>query len=471
MLSIYHTASAQSSVAYHFASISSEVVISSPTLAHVTRSVLLVVDSGNLTHLDWGIWYPGSHVTVTRVADANGNLGFIYPTPDSDPEQPKLEILFARAISSGDKYGFSYEFDVTSSQSQSGWSETFDVASVRVESLSVSIQLPAGYTITGLQPTNAKVSQQGDKMTVDWTGTNLTGQSDAGLKIGFSTSANATLQQTDFLSVLSGFLPYIGVVASLAGLTFYGARKFSKRNRRIEPEVILESKAQEASLKLKQDAVQTGLPSLDYLLNGGLPSKTASLLTAPVCDERDIIIRRFVETGAKSGYSVYVGKDTSKVKDLLGSNPSSFKALIVGGSEPRSEQANVRVTTRLENLTAVNIDLMPLLQDSPKPAESKRILLDVLDDILLLHKAITTRKWLSQLIQRAEGLGFTLLATLNSQMHSQGDVQAMVDLFEGHIEMIEREIEAKPMRAIRVRKMFRWKFLDTEALLDRDRLS
>lgn len=456
--------SSQVDLAFHFSSIQTAVEISSPRMAHVTRSAAIVVDSGNLSYLDWGLWYQGRTVTVTRASDPSGDIGFIYPTPGSESNQPNLRVLFRNPILQGQQYSFSYEYDVSSSQDQLGWSETFDVSTVRVESLSVKIILPAGYHVTGVQPTDAQVGTEEGRAQVIWGGLNLSGQNSVGVTIGFDSSPGSTLASFNLSSILS----YAGVIVAVASLALYGATRIRGAGKqRKEPEVILETKAREAALRAAREVVPTGLPSLDYLLNGGLPSKSASLLSSPACDERDVIIRRFLEAGTGSGgYCVYVGKDTSKVEDLL-ERFSNLRVLVVGGGENRER---VRNTSKIENLTAVNIDLTSVLQGFREETGSKRLCVDITDDLLLVHKPPMARKWLSQLIQRAKDLGYTVLAVVNSQMHTQADLQAIIDLFDGHIEMIEREIEDTPKRAIRIRKMLRWKFLDTEALLDRDRI-
>jgi hypothetical protein len=42
-------------------------------------------------------------------------------------------------------------------------------------------------------------------------------------------------------------------------------------------------------------------------------------------------------------------------------------------------------------------------------------------------------------------------------------------MFDGHVELSEREIEGNMKRVLHIRKMFQWSFLDTEAVLDREK--
>lgn len=464
VLSVPSQTSGQSGTSFHFESIATTVDISSLRLAHVTRSARITVDAGHLDSMDWGVWYQGRTVTIAGVDDANGTLNYIYPTSESEPSHPDLRIVFARTVVEGQSYAFNYAFDVASAEDELAWSETYDVSQIRVNSLTITIMLPSGSQLTGFQPTEAKRGDSAGRTQVSWSGSNLYGQSSVGLSVGFN-AATGILPTIN----LNNFLQYAGVIVVLASLSLYGFNRVrAMKRRKQEPELTLLSKAQKAAAEASQDLVPTGSPVLDYLLKGGLPNRSTSVLTGPVCDERDTILRRFLQTAANSGgYSVYLGKDATKIEDIVIAYPSSMRGLVAGGLQSGE---SIRSTARVENLTAINIDLTSILQ-APQNAVSKRFCIDLLDDLLLVHKSTTSRKWLGQVLQRSKDLGYTVLATLNSQMHSQAEIQAMVDLFDGHLELIEREIEAGPKRLIRVRKMFRSKFLETEALLDRNRLS
>jgi KaiC/GvpD/RAD55 family RecA-like ATPase len=449
---------------FFFNSIQSVVDIVSPRLAHVTRAVSITFGVGNWTYLDWGLWYEGKDVQVTNASDATGKLGFIYPLPGSDPTRPVLRILFSKAINGNLSYNFSYQYEVTSSQDSFSWSETLDASQIPIESLIVTILLPEGYQPTGLQPSSATEGQQNGRNYATWSGTNLVGVSDVGLTVGFA-------QQTSSTSAsIMNLLPYAAIGVTLFSVAAYGFTRFQmgRKKRRAESYSVLEKEAREAAAESPRAVVPTGVPPLDYLLNGGLPAGTATLLTSPACDERDMILRRVIETGINSGGEcLYLGKDASKVEDLIASAPLKLKVVVTRGDARAVGQSNVKVTG--VDLSTINIDLMALLQGAPTEA-SKRLCIDLLDDLLLLHKSALTRRWLTQLLPRVKGLGYTVLATLNSQMHSSADLQAIVELFEGHIQLTEKAVNDKSRMVLRVQKMFRWKFLDTEAVLDRNKI-
>ena len=461
-------ARAQSGATFQFNSIKVTVDVASPRLAHVTREVSILFQSGNWTYLDWGLWYQGKTVMMSKVFDNAGNLGFVYPTPASPSDQPVLRILFPKTFTSGEVYNFTYAYDVSSDQDSFTWSETLDSSQILIQSLTVTIKLPIGYRTTGAQPTSAAVTQgQDGRNSVTWTGTNLSGIPSVGLALGFNAESTPSVYNP------ASLLPYVGAVAAFASLGVYGFRRFqTSKKRRVEPEVVLESKAKELAAQAPRETVPTGLPVLDYLLKGGLPIASATLLTSPASDERENIIRRFLEAGAKmGGRNVYLTRDFSKATDLLTSYPSSLSAVVTRSEDLAQKLPNVRFSTKLENLTAINIDLMALLQGSSSEAavDSKRLCIDVLDDMLLIHKSVVTRKWLTETLRRVKSLGFTVLATLNPQIHTPSDIQAILEMFDGHVELSEREIEGNMKRVLHIRKMFQWSFLDTEAVLDREK--
>jgi KaiC/GvpD/RAD55 family RecA-like ATPase len=269
---------------------------------------------------------------------------------------------------------------------------------------------------------------------------------------------------------ITNLIPYAAAVVTILSVAAFGFTRFQmgRKKRRTGAYSVLEKQAREAAGESPRAVVPTGVPPLDYLLNGGLPTGTANLLTSPACDERDLILRRVIETGINSGEQcVYLGKDAAKVEDLVASAPLRLKVLIMRADGRSADQSNVKVTG--VDLSTINIDLMALLQSTPAEG-SKRLCIDLLDDLLLLHKSTLTRRWLTQLLPRVKGLGCTVLATLNSQMHSSADLQAMIELFEGHVQLNEKAIDDKSRMVLRVQKMFRWKFVDTEAILDRNKI-
>jgi hypothetical protein len=91
-------------------------------------------------------------------------------------------------------------------------------------------------------------------------------------------------------------------------------------------------------------------------------------------------------------------------------------------------------------------------------------------DVLLQHHAVTTRKWLSELLPDLRARGFTTLAIVNPLMHPPEEVKAILGLFEGEINMSEKETEKGIEKTLRVRRLYNQRYLDNELILTANRL-
>ena len=89
----------------------------------------------------------------------------------------------------------------------------------------------------------------------------------------------------------------------------------------------------------------------------------------------------------------------------------------------------------IENLTDLNLQI----SEAVNSLAPKRVVLDILSDILLRHKALQTRKWLAEFLERLRSKYITALAVVNPRMHADEEVQAVVSLFDGNLEIVEEE--------------------------------
>ncbi|UCG37095.1 MAG: hypothetical protein JSV64_02140, partial [Candidatus Bathyarchaeota archaeon] len=220
--------------------------------------------------------------------------------------------------------------------------------------------------------------------------------------------------------------------------------------------------------------VRTGHSELDSLLLGGLPQNYAVLLTSPPCDERDLLVRNFLHAGLMEGQTVFFV--TAKVPSLqifAEKYPSNFYLFVCNPQTnmiPKSFP-NISRLTGVENLTDVNIALTSAFRKLDKLAQSqRRICLELVSDILLQHHAVQARRWLSALIPELKSKGFTTLAIIDPEMHSQQEVRAVQDLFEGEINLLEKDSVDGLKRYLRIRKMRNQRYSDQELLLRKENL-
>lgn len=219
------------------------------------------------------------------------------------------------------------------------------------------------------------------------------------------------------------------------------------------------------------DRVSTGYGKLDSILFGGIPKNYAVILTSISCDERDMLIEKFLEEGAKQGeITIYVTIEASGVKTLAEDFKSNFYLFLCN---PQADTMiknlpNVFKLKGVENLTEINIALMSALRKLESSLGGpRRACIEIISDVLLQHHAIQTRRWLTSLIPDLKSKGFTTLAIMNPYMHRPQEVQAILDMFEGEISIYERD----SAKFLKIKKLYNERYLDSELPLKKQKLS
>jgi KaiC/GvpD/RAD55 family RecA-like ATPase len=220
--------------------------------------------------------------------------------------------------------------------------------------------------------------------------------------------------------------------------------------------------------------IPMGYKDLDNLLLGGLPEEHAIVLTSPSNDERELLIRRFLEVGIKKGeITFYITVEVGSVKVLAEEFQSNFYLFVCN---PRADVMiqslpNVYKLKGVENLTDIDISLIKAFRnmDSSKTGP-KRVCIEILSDVLLQHHAVITRKWLSGLLPDLRSKGFTILAVVNPQMHHTEEVHAILGLFDGEIRISERETDRGLEKVLRIRKLCNQRYIENELIVTRQRL-
>jgi predicted ATPase/KaiC/GvpD/RAD55 family RecA-like ATPase len=218
--------------------------------------------------------------------------------------------------------------------------------------------------------------------------------------------------------------------------------------------------------------IATGYAVLDKLLYGGIRPSFAVALTSSSCDERDSLIKNFLETGATKGQSTfYLTTDPSLAGLLAEEFPSTFYLFVCN---PQAEAIvksapNVFTLKGIENLTSINISLTQAIRKlDPAQKSPRRICVGLVSDVLLQHGAVQTRKWMTELLTQLRSAGFTTLAVIDPQMHPSEQLHAILGLFDGEVNIREAETEKGLARFLKVKRMSNQKYLKDEMLLSEE---
>ncbi len=202
--------------------------------------------------------------------------------------------------------------------------------------------------------------------------------------------------------------------------------------------------------------VSTGYGRLDEVLQGGFLAGSTVVLSAPASDEVPILLRNFLASGSED--SLLICRTLSSAETLAKSE--KVKALVCS-DKPVSPASNIVPGKGIENLTELNL----AITDAVNSLQPKRLVIDTLSDILLRHKALQTRKWLTELLERLRAKGITTFAVLNPYIHAAEEAQAVIDLFDGNLEIIEKQTEEGLKKLIRIKWMHGIEAVENEFLL------
>lgn len=219
--------------------------------------------------------------------------------------------------------------------------------------------------------------------------------------------------------------------------------------------------------------ISTGYNDLDNFLFGGLPEKYAVIITSPSNDEREILIKNFLRAGVNAGeVTFYLTLHSENGRSLAEEHPGNFYLFL---SNPRANDSNTSLPNvfnlnEVSNLSNIDIALTKSLRRLESASSgAKRICMDIISDVLLQHGSVITRKWVNRLVSELKSKGFTILALINPLMHPPQQVQAILGLFDGEIEIYEKETEDGVENILRIKKMYNQQYLKGELIIKRER--
>lgn len=227
---------------------------------------------------------------------------------------------------------------------------------------------------------------------------------------------------------------------------------------KVKAAIVSIEKSQQTALEIEPMILtSTGFTKLDYLLFGGIPKTYAVALTSPSCDEKDTLIKNFLENATKNGeITFYVTTEHSFATNLAVKYPSNFYIFVCN---PQAENAikkaqNIFILKGVESLTELTIAITQAIRSVNSSANSnRRICLNIISDVLLQHHSVQTRKWLTELITLLKSKGFTTLSIIDPQMHTTEELYSILGLFDGEINIRQIETDNGLATFLKIKRM------------------
>ncbi len=242
--------------------------------------------------------------------------------------------------------------------------------------------------------------------------------------------------------------------------------------RRRKPSLVSQPVTQTKAVQ-SQPIISTGYVDLDKALEGGIPEKFGVVIVSPSFDERDLLLRKIVESALSSGRLVIlVSNDIGRTEDLTSRYPKGFYAFSTQADKISSHGPNLLKIPNIENLSDATISLSLTLKEimAKEKATKPIMIMDLLSDLLLRHKSIITRRWLTDFVGKRKAEGFTIIATLNPLTAAKEETQSIIDFFDGVIEIFEKPLAERTRRFLMIRKMYGQRYSEDEVLMDKDKL-
>ena len=204
---------------------------------------------------------------------------------------------------------------------------------------------------------------------------------------------------------------------------------------------------------LLEDRVSTGTQELDSLLLGGIPQEYAVVLSGSPSDEREYLIKNFLNAGIKEDEVVYYASTEADGLETLLKNPSFY--LFLCNPKPKTQVPDLpnifklRSKTDLTNLSILLAKAYRNIDQSKK----KRICIEIVSDVLISYKTEATRRWISELITDLGFKGFTMLAVMDPKEHPPDQATTVINLFDGEIELTQTGDPLECRKSVRVKKL------------------
>jgi tetratricopeptide (TPR) repeat protein/KaiC/GvpD/RAD55 family RecA-like ATPase len=216
--------------------------------------------------------------------------------------------------------------------------------------------------------------------------------------------------------------------------------------------------------EIASERVPSGTSEIDELLLGGLPEGSSIVFSAPASEQRQQIIENYIKQTPNADQTILLISCNNNTIKAVARQPNIYSIIC-------SQQSLVKDTNNfcnlegIENLTKIDIAIAKYLKQINQTGKPQRACIEVLSDVLLQHHAQITRKWLTNLLNNLKSKDFTILATIDPTMHQPDEVQAILSLFEGEIQLTENETSEGVQKIVRIRRLYGHKYNDQKRVL------
>ena len=200
-----------------------------------------------------------------------------------------------------------------------------------------------------------------------------------------------------------------------------------------------------------------------------IPEEYTVALTGSPNDERELVIKNFLDAGTGEGQtSFYAATEADGLDKLL--QKSNFY-LFLCNPKPKVKVPDLPNVYKLHSKSDINNLHIALVKANRTVEQSstKRICINVVSDVLVAYGVKTTRKWIAEITTDLISKGFTILAVINPLVHTPEELNTLLELFDGEINLTQTEDPLACKRSIRVKKLRNQDFIKNPVCLTKQK--
>jgi len=195
--------------------------------------------------------------------------------------------------------------------------------------------------------------------------------------------------------------------------------------------------------------VSSGIPSLDELLGGGYPERSAVLVTGPAGIGKEALGYHFIHSGLLKGeFCLYVTR--LSLRDVL----HDQRAFGIASTEKTPmwiARGGGQVELDMGSLPKLAGTIKELVERNK--GRKVRIVTDILSSVLMLNPAEAVYRFADELVVALKEYDAVMLASLEDGMHPPSTQAAMLQLFDGVVEFSFQKTGLRLLSMVRVLKM------------------
>ncbi len=184
--------------------------------------------------------------------------------------------------------------------------------------------------------------------------------------------------------------------------------------------------SKDLDLSISDDRYSSGLPTMDAMLESGIPKKSSTLFITPVCDQKPILIEKLIEKNLDSSTCIYVGETIPVYLESEIGNENMFFVVC-------DEEINGPNIIKADcGPTSINLAVAKAIRK--RGTKHTILILDVMTSFTKTQTLPTIHDFVNALKTKSKSKNMSTVAFINSEVDKE-IISEISEIFEGVIDI------------------------------------